>query len=173
MADDTVSPKPKLRKRLIIVVAAVAVLFALLIGFNVFKGIMIRKFMQSMGNPAQTVSTMTAAYQDWQPHIEAVGNVRAVRGADLAFDVAGVVADVDVKSGADVKRGQVLIKLVDDQDRATLASLQATAQLASLTAERSKQQLAVQAISKAQYDADMANLASAKANAAAQAGLVE
>jgi membrane fusion protein (multidrug efflux system) len=173
MADDTVSPKPKLRKRLIIVVAAVAVLFALLIGFNVFKGIMIGKFMQSMGNPAQTVSTMTAAYQDWQPHIEAVGNVRAVRGADLAFDVAGVVADVDVKSGADVKRGQVLIKLVDDQDRATLASLQATAQLASLTAERSKQQLAVQAISKAQYDTDMASLASAKANAAAQAALVE
>lgn len=167
------SARPKQRKRLIIVVVAVVILFALLIGFNTFKGIMIGKFMKSMANPPQTVSTMTAEYQDWQPHVEAVGNVRAVHGSDLAFDVAGLVASVDVKSGADVKKGQVLIKLVDDQDRATLASLQAAAQLAKLTADRSKQQLAVQAISKAQYDTDMANLKSAQANAAAQQALVE
>lgn len=167
------SARPKQRKRLIIMIVAVAILFGLLIGFNTFKSIMIGKFMKSMGNPPQTVSTMAAEYQDWQPHVEAVGNVRAMHGADLAFDVAGLVASVDVKSGADVKRGQVLIKLVDDQDRATLASLQAAAQLAALTAERSKKQLAVQAISKAQYDTDMANLKSAQANAAAQQALVD
>jgi membrane fusion protein (multidrug efflux system) len=155
------------------VIVAVVILFGLLIAFNTFKGIMIGKFMKSMANPPQTVSTMTAAYQDWQPHVEAVGNVRAVHGSDLAFDVAGLVESVDVKSGADVKKGQVLIKLVDEQDRATLASLQAAAQLAKLTADRSKQQLAVQAISKAQYDTDMANLKSAQANAASQQALVD
>jgi membrane fusion protein (multidrug efflux system) len=173
MADARTPRKPNQRKRLIIVIVAVVVLFALLIGFNTVKGIMIGKFMKSMANPPQTVSTMTAEYQDWQPHVEAVGNVRAVHGSDLAFDVAGLVASVDVKSGADVKQGQVLIKLVDDQDRATLASLQAAAQLAKLTADRAKQQLAVQAISKAQYDADMANLKSAQANAASQQALVD
>lgn len=167
------SARPKQRKRLIIVVVAVVILFGLLIAFNTFKGIMIGKFMKSMANPPQTVSTMTAEYQDWQPHVEAVGNVRAVHGSDLAFDVAGLVESVDVKSGADVKKGQVLVKLVDDQDRATLASLQAAAQLAALTAERSKKQLAVQAISKAQYDTDMANLKSAQANAASQQALVD
>lgn len=167
------SARPKQRKRLIIVILVVAILFALLIGFNTFKGIMIGKFMKSMGNPPQTVSTMTVAYQDWQPHVQAVGNVRAVHGADLAFDVAGLVESVDVKSGADVKKGQVLIKLVDADDRAKLEALNATAQLAKLTADRSKQQLAVQAISKAQYDADMANLKSAQANAAAQQALVD
>ncbi|TAN01042.1 MAG: efflux RND transporter periplasmic adaptor subunit [Rhodanobacteraceae bacterium] len=166
------SARPKQRKRLIIVILAVAVLFVLLIGFNTFKGIMIGKFMKSMANPPQTVSTMTVEYQDWQPHVEAFGNVRAVHGTDLAFDVAGLVEGVAVKSGADVRRGQVLVKLVDADDRAKLAALQATAQLAKLTAERSKQQLAVQAISKAQYDTDMANLKSAEANAAAQAALV-
>lgn len=167
------SARPKQRKRLIIVILVVAILFALLIGFNTFKGIMIGKFMKSMGNPPQTVSTMTVGYQDWQPHVQAVGNVRAVHGADLAFDVAGLVESVDVKSGADVKKGQVLIKLVDADDRAKLAALQASAQLARLTADRSRQQLAVQAISKAQYDADMANLKSAQANAAAQQALVD
>lgn len=167
------SARPKQRKRLIIVIVAVVILFGLLIAFNTFKGIMIGKFMKSMANPPQTVSTMTAEYQDWQPHVEAVGNVRAVHGSDLAFEVAGLVESVDVKSGADVKKGQVLVKLVDDQDRATLASLQAAAQLAALTAERSRKQLAVQAISKAQYDTDMANLKSAQANAAAQQALVD
>jgi membrane fusion protein (multidrug efflux system) len=168
-----VSARPKQRKRLIIVILVVAILFALLIGFNTFKGIMIGKFMKSMGNPPQTVSTMAVEYQEWQPHVEAVGNVRAVHGADLAFDVAGLVESVNVKSGADVKKGQVLIKLVDADDRAKLEALKATAQLARLTADRSKQQLAVQAISKAQYDADMANLKSAQANAAAQQALVD
>ena len=168
-----ISARPKQRKRLIIVIITVAILFGLLIGFNTFKGIMIGKFMKSMGNPPQTVSTMTAGYQDWQPHVESVGNVRAVHGADLAFDVAGLVESVDVKSGADVKKGQVLVKLVDADDRAKLEALQATAQLAKLTADRSKQQLAVQAVSKAQYDTDMANLKSAQANAAAQQALVD
>jgi membrane fusion protein (multidrug efflux system) len=168
----TTSARPRQRKRLIIVVVVVAILFALLVGWNTVKGIMIGNFMKSMANPAQTVSTMPAAYQEWQPHVEAVGNVRAVHGTDLAFEVAGLVASVDVKSGADVKQGQVLIKLVDDQDRAMLAALQATAQLAALTADRAKQQLAVQAISKAEYDTDMANLKNARAQADAQAALV-
>ncbi|TAN07230.1 MAG: efflux RND transporter periplasmic adaptor subunit [Rhodanobacteraceae bacterium] len=167
------SARPKQTKRLIIVIVAVAILFALLIGWNTLKAHFISQFMKSMANPAQTVSTMTAEYQDWQPHVEAVGNVRAVHGSDLAFDVAGLVASVDVKSGADVKKGQVLIKLVDADDRAKLAALQATAQLAVLTAKRAKEQLAVQAISKAEYDTDMANLKGAQANVAAQQVLVD
>jgi membrane fusion protein (multidrug efflux system) len=166
------SARPKLRKRLIIVIVAVAILFALLIGLHLFIGKKIAEVMQTMASAPQTVSTMTAEYQDWQPHVQAVGNVRAVHGSDLAFELAGIVESVDVKSGVDVKKGQVLMKLVDAQDRATLASLQANARLAELTADRAKKQLAVQAISKAQYDTDMASLKSAQAQAAAQAALV-
>jgi membrane fusion protein (multidrug efflux system) len=166
------SARPKLRKRLIIVIVALVVLFGLLIAFNTVKGVMIGKFMKSMANPPQTVSTMVARYQDWQPHVEAFGNVRAVHGADLAFDVAGLVDSVEVKSGTDVKKGQVLIRLNDDQDRATLEALRATANLAELTARRAKQQLAVKAISQASYDEAVASLKNAKAQADAQAALV-
>ncbi|MGH8212346.1 MAG: efflux RND transporter periplasmic adaptor subunit, partial [Rhodanobacteraceae bacterium] len=66
----------------------------------------------------------------------------------------------------------VLVKLSDADDRAKLASLQATAKLAGLTADRSKKQLDVQAISRAQYDTDMANFKSAQAQVDAQAALV-
>ncbi|MGH8211606.1 MAG: efflux RND transporter periplasmic adaptor subunit, partial [Rhodanobacteraceae bacterium] len=110
--------KPRLAKRMTIMLIVILVLFALLIGFNVFKGIMIGKFMKSMGNPPQTVSTMKAEYQNWQPHVDAVGNVRAVHGSDLSFDVSGLVESVPVKSGADVKASDVLVKLSDADDRA-------------------------------------------------------
>lgn len=170
---DTIPRKPRLAKRMIIMLIVVGVLFFLVIGFNVFKGIMIGKFMKSMSNPPQTVSTMQVGYQEWQPHVEAVGTVRAVQGVDLAFDASGLVETVPVKSGADVKKGQVLIQLRDADERAKLASLQATAMLAGLTAHRSKQQLDVQAISRAQYDTDMANLKSAQAQVASQAALVD
>ncbi|MGD9598557.1 MAG: efflux RND transporter periplasmic adaptor subunit [Steroidobacteraceae bacterium] len=172
MNDNDSIARPNLRKRLVIMLAIVGALFALLIGFNTFKGIMIGKAMKSMGNPPQTVATMVAAYQPWQPRLEAVGDVRAVHGVDLALDIAGLVDRVDVRSGARVREGQVLMKLVDAQDRATLAALQASAQLAKLTAERSQEQLAARAISPAQHDADMANLKTAQAQAASQAALV-
>ncbi|MGH8216529.1 MAG: efflux RND transporter periplasmic adaptor subunit [Rhodanobacteraceae bacterium] len=172
MSANQPTARPKLRKRLIIVIVAVLILFALLVGFNTFKGIMIGKFMKSMANPPQTVSTMVARYQDWQPHVEAFGNVRAVHGADLAFDVSGLVDSVEVKSGSGVKKGDVLIKLKDTQDRATLEALRAKADLAEVTAKRAKQQLAVKAISQASYDAATADLKNAKAQADAQAALV-
>ncbi|MBU6478050.1 MAG: hypothetical protein KGQ32_09000, partial [Xanthomonadaceae bacterium] len=83
MTDYNSPRKPGLRKRLIIVIGAIVLLFVLVIGFNTFKGIMIGKFMKSMGNPPQTISAMAAGYQEWQPHVEAFGNVRAVHGVDL------------------------------------------------------------------------------------------
>jgi membrane fusion protein (multidrug efflux system) len=172
MSANQPSARPKLRKRLIIVIGAVVVLFALLIGFNAVKGYYIGQFMKTMANPPQTVSTMVAKYEGWQPQVEAFGNVRAVHGADLAFDVSGLVDSVEVKSGTDVKKGQVLIRLNDDQDRATLEALRAKASLAELTARRAKQQLAVKAISQASYDAAVADLKNAKAQADAQAALV-
>lgn len=164
--------RPNLRKRLIFVVGGILVLFALVIGFNVFKGIMIGKYMASMGNEPQTVSTMKVEYLTWQPKLEAYGNVRAVHGADLAFDVSGLVDKVAVKSGVDVTQGQVLIELVAAQDRATLDALRATAHLAELTATRARQQLAVKAISQAAYDEAVASLKAAKGQADAQAALV-
>ena len=60
-------------------------------GFQVFKGIMIKRFMSALSNPPQTVSTIKAAYSAWQPSIEAIGSLRAVNGADLSLEVSGVV----------------------------------------------------------------------------------
>src|SRR5690348_10449568 len=161
---------PNTRKRMIWMIVGVLVLIAIIAAIKV---LLVMRMIASFPKPAPAVvTTAKAEYQVWQPELSAVGTLRAVRGADLALDVSGLVESVNLESGDEVKKGQVLLQLRDEDDQAKLASLQATEKLAALTADRSKKQLAVQAISRAQYDTDMANLKSAQAQVAAQQALV-
>jgi len=100
--------------------------------------------------------------------LRAVGTLRAVRGADLALDVAGLVTRVNVRSGEEVKEGQVLLQLRDSEDVAQLRQLEAAAALAEVTYGRAKEQLAVQVISKADYDQAAADLKAKQAAVAQQ-----
>jgi membrane fusion protein (multidrug efflux system) len=164
----------KLRKRrVIIAVVAVVVLIALIAGIKTYQ--IMRYIAQAKHNaaPAQTVTTMVARYSDWQPQISAVGSVRAVRGVDITTEVTGLVRSVDFRSGDNAKRGQVLVRLNSDADVATLHSLEAAADLAATVYARDKMQFEAQAISQAQLDADAADLKNRRAQAAAQAALVE
>jgi len=70
------------------------------------------------------------ATQEWQPQLNAVGSLRALRGVDVTTEIAGLVREIRFKSGDEVKAGAVLIQLNADSDLAQLASLQATADLA-------------------------------------------
>ncbi|GJH35636.1 efflux RND transporter periplasmic adaptor subunit [Paraburkholderia hospita] len=165
--------KRPMTKRMIIMLICVGVLLAALVGFNLFKAHMIRKFMASNAAPAATVTSAVARYQSWQPQLSAVGSLRAVRGVDVTTEVPGLVRDIPFSSGQEVKAGQVLVRLNDDSDRALLASLQAAAELAQTVYKRDKAQYDIQAIAKAQLDADAADLKSKRAQVDQQAALVE
>lgn len=156
------------KKRVIIVLVAVGIVGGLLFGFQIFKGIMIAKFMNPGTLPPQTVSTMSAKMQDWQPTIRAVGTVRAARGADLSVEVAGIVDEIHFESGDEVKSGTVLIELRIEDERARLEAAMTSAQLARTTYERNLKQYEAKAISKASLDVDAANLKSAEAAVAQQ-----
>jgi membrane fusion protein (multidrug efflux system) len=148
--------KPSTTKRMIIMIVLVLLLIAALAGIKVWS---IMRMMAGMKPPPPSVvSTAKASFQEWQPALNAVGTLRAVRGADLALDVAGLVTEVNLKSGDEVKAGQVLLQLRDTEDVAQLHQLEAAAALADVTFNRAKQQLAVQAISKADYDTAAADL---------------
>ena len=73
------------------------------------------------------------------------------------MDVAGLVTEVNLKSGEDVKKGQLLLQLRDGDDVAQLQQLQANAQLSKITIDRARKQLDAQAISKADYDSATAD----------------
>jgi membrane fusion protein (multidrug efflux system) len=160
-------------KRMVIMVLAVAIVFGGIFGFQAFKSAMIKQFMSSMSAPPQTVSAITAHSSSWQPTIEAVGSLRAVRGADLSLEVAGVVDSISFNSGDDVKEGDVLLKLRSEDDVAKLASLQAMATLSELTLDRDLKQWKIQAVSQATIDTDRANLKNAQAQVDQQQAILD
>lgn len=160
-------------KRMIIMLVAVGVVFGAIFGFQVFKAAMIKKFMAAMGSPPQTVSATKVSSSEWQPQIEAVGSLRAVKGADLSLEVSGVVDSISFNSGDDVAEGAVLLKLRSDDDQAKLESLQATADLNQITYDRDLKQFKIQAVSQANLDTDVANLKNAKAQAAQQQAILD
>jgi membrane fusion protein (multidrug efflux system) len=162
-----------MKKRMTIMLIAVGLLIGGLVGFNFFKGYMMQKYMGKGPLPPATVSAMKAEYQVWQPQLNAVGTLRAVRGVDVTTEVAGLVRNINFKSGDEVKAGQVLAQLNADSDIAQLHSLEAAAELASTVYERDKAQLAAEVISKAQVDTDAGDLKSKRAQVAQQQAVVE
>ena len=161
-----VDKKPSTTKRMIWMIVGVLLLIVLIAGIKV---LLVMRMIHSMPKPAPfTVSTTTASEQPWQPSQSAVGTLRAAKGADLAMEVAGLVTGVNLKSGQDVKQDQVLLQLRDGDDVAQLQQLEAAAQLSKLTFERARKQLAVQAISKADYDTAAADLKAKNAAVAQQ-----
>ena len=160
-------------KRMILMLILVGVVFGGIFGFEAFKAGKIKEYMASMGGQPQTVATAKAEVKDWQPHLEAVGSLRAVKGADLSLEAAGVVDAITFTSGDDVKAGTPLLRLRDDDDVAKLRSLEATAELAQITFQRDQKQLEARAISQASVDTDAANLKNAKAQVAEQRAVVD
>ncbi len=148
--------KPSTTKRMILMIVAVLGLIAVIAGIKVLS--IMRMIAASKPPPPAVVTTVKAASQDWQPELRAVGTLRAVRGADLALDVAGLVTRVNMRSGEEVKEGQLLLQLRDSEDIALLHQLEAAAALADVTFARARDQLAVQVISKADYDQTAADL---------------
>jgi len=159
-------------KRMIIMLIIVGVIFGGIFGFKGFQSYMMKKYMSAGSAPAVTVSTIAAVMDEWQPQISAVGSLRAARGVDIASEIAGIVQNVNCKSGDNVKAGQTLLQLNADSDIAQLQTLSAARDLSQSVYERNKKQFIAQAVSKASLDADAADLKVKQAQVAQQEALL-
>jgi len=157
---------------MIIMILGVILLVAA-IGFVVFRNIMKQIAQGQVPPPPVAVTAIVAARQDWQPQLNAVGSLRAVRGVDVTTEIAGLVREIRFKSGDEVKEGAVLIRLNADSDLAQLASLKAAADLAQTTLTRDRVQLAAEAISQAQVDNDEADVKGKRAQVAGQQAIID
>lgn len=160
-------------KRLILMLVVVGLVLGGVFGFEAFRSVMIKKFLAAHGAPPQTVSTMKAVEDEWQQQLNAVGSLRAMNGADLSPQVAGIVSAIHFKSGTDVKAGTLLVELMAADDIAKLKSLQANAALAKITYERDLRQFKAQAVSQQSVDVDEQNLKSDLAQVAQQQAAVD
>jgi len=158
---------------MLIIVAVVAIVLGALSGLQHFGAQMGKKMMAAAASAPQSVSTVKAAVTEWQSLIHATGTFRAVRGADLAAQVDGIVEQIDFDSGNEVPSGKILLRLKPNDDYAKLRQLQAAAELAAQTLKRDREQFAAEAISQANIDTDVSSLKSARAQVAAQQALIE
>jgi membrane fusion protein, multidrug efflux system len=158
---------------LLIVVLFMALIVGGVFGWQAFAGSFFKKFMAQAAAAPQTVSTVTAAKAAWQAQVRAIGSLRAVRGADLSAQAAGVVDSIEFDSGNDVPAGKVLVKLRPNDDFAKLDQLEAAAELAAQTLKRDQEQFAAQAVSQAVIDTDVSTLKAARAQVVAQRALID
>ncbi|MES1991103.1 MAG: efflux RND transporter periplasmic adaptor subunit [Pseudomonadota bacterium] len=162
-----------LTKRMTIMLVITAVILGLVFTFVIGKKLLIAHFIAGMSSQPQTVSSTVVGYEEWEPTISAVGTLKAKNGTDITPQLSGIVSNIAFESDSYVKKGDVLISFADEDDVGKLKALQASADLARLTYNRSKELVRSRTVSQAQLDNATANLKSAEAQVAAQQALVD
>jgi membrane fusion protein (multidrug efflux system) len=151
------------KKAMITMLVILAVLFAIIFIYKAIGGYFAKRAMAANASIPITVSATKVQYQQWQPHLEAVGSLRAVQGVNVTSELSGLVRTIYFDPGAIVKKGDLLVELNIDADVAQLHSLQAQADLAGINYRRDQAQYAIAAISKAVLDTSLATLQSNQA----------
>ena len=158
-------------KRLLIVLLFLAIVFG---GIGYWK---YRQFQQmtaslSAPRPPAVIASVEVKQESWQPHLRSVGSLVAENGIEVTNEVAGVVAEMLFESGQRVKEGEVLAKLDDSVERATLESLRAERRLAEVQYKRASDLMPKQAVSKSDFDIAKATFDAAQARVAEQEAVI-
>lgn len=151
--------------RAYLIVAAILVVL-----FGSIAGYLYNKF-QTLANtdftpPPILVSATSARLETWPSTLEAVGTIRAARGANLAAETSGEIIAISVNSGDTVAAGQLLLTLNDSVEQASRRRQQANLVLARQLYERDASLIRQKSIPQSQYDQSRANLDAAKATLA-------
>lgn len=96
--------------------------------------------------------------------INTSGTILANEEVEIRSEIAGKITSIYFKEGQAVSKGQLLIKLNDDDLQAQIKKTEIEIKLAEEKEKRQKQLLASTAISKEEYDITLTNLNLLKAN---------
>ncbi|QFU75265.1 efflux RND transporter periplasmic adaptor subunit [Halioglobus maricola] len=134
----------------------------LLVIFGGISGYLYNKFSafasMDFSPPPATVAVATARADTWPSLLEAVGTIRAVRGANLAAETSGEVTDISVVSGQEVAAGQLLLTLNDSLEQASRGRAEANLVLAQQLYERDESLIKQKSIPQSQFDRSKADL---------------
>lgn len=153
-----------MKKRMIIMLIALIIVFGGVIGFNLFKSFMMKRYFAHYTPPAVTVSSVTAKKQDWEPTIPAIGNFIAINGVDVNSEASGQVREIHFDSGQFIEKGSPLIVIDDSVDEATLNFNQSELALQELNYKRQLDLFKRGATPSSSVDEAKARLQQAQAN---------
>ncbi|RAX38053.1 efflux transporter periplasmic adaptor subunit [Rhizobium tropici] len=160
-------------KRMVIMLIVIGLILGGIFGFQAFKNRMIAAYLANLKAPPQTVSTITAATSPWQTTLQSIGSFNAVEGANLSAQVQGIVQKIGFQDGQDVKKGDLIVQLLADQQIATLQQYQASATNAQIAYERDSKLIKANTIAQSQVDSDLATWKAAQAQVASQQALID
>ncbi|HEY5552256.1 MAG TPA: efflux RND transporter periplasmic adaptor subunit, partial [Opitutaceae bacterium] len=151
-------------KKIILSIVGVLVLVGVLAGLKVSQ---FRALAQAPhSQPATVVTTATVGQLDYSPSIPAIGSVVAAQGVTVSTEISGTVRRIAFESGAAVSAGDLLVELDVSSEEAQLRSAEASADLAHLSLERSRELRTTNTISQADLDAAIAQAKQADAQVA-------
>ncbi|WP_216330245.1 efflux RND transporter periplasmic adaptor subunit [Rhizobium sp. X9] len=160
-------------KRMVVMLIVIGLILGGIFGFQAFKNRAIATYLANLKAPPQIVSTITAAMSPWQTTLQSVGSFNAVEGASLSPQVQGIVQEVAFQDGQDVKKGDLVVQLLADQQIALLRQYQATEANAQIAHDRDTRLIAASTIAQSQVDSNLAVLRSAQAQVLAQQALID
>ncbi len=158
--------------RLIVLLLLALVLFGGVFGAKWFGNQMMAQYLENMPLPPATITATAVTTMRWDNRLETIGTLVPVNGAELTAEAAGIVQALHFDSGAQVAKGALLLTLDSANERGELRRLQAQAELAELNRKRREQLLKLEAISKSDYDAAVAEANAAQAAVEAQLGRI-
>jgi len=145
-------------------------LFGLVVLVGVLAGLKISQFtllgQSPHTQPATVVTTARVGQLSYSPSIRAIGSVVAAQGVTVSTEISGTVRSIAFESGAAVNEGDLLVELDVTSEEAQLRSAEASADLAHLSLERSRELRATNTISQADLDAAIAQAKQADAQVA-------
>lgn len=111
-----------------------------------------------MQPPALLIEVSRAREKTVRDNVQAVGSVLSRQSTTLRPEASGRVVALHFKDGQQVRKGQVLLQLDDQLERAQLAQVEAELALAQAQFERSRELVGKGFISRAALDETAANL---------------
>lgn len=141
----------------------VFLLLGVIKGFQTLGGI---KAGAKMAPPPPAATSAIVHKDHWQPSLKAIGSMEAVQGVMVSADLPGVVKEILFESGATVKAGDVLVRLVTDQEQSELEAMEAMRDLSVYSLRRQRDLLEKKASSQSEFDTAEAQQRQAEANVA-------
>lgn len=158
-------------RRFIVVTVGLVIVFGGIFGWKAFE---FRMMQQHLGreDPPAVIEATRVETREWVPSLHSVGSIRAVNGTEVANELPGIVESIRFESGDMVKKGDVLVELDTESDRAALETRRAEAESARRTYERVSNLIERNAVSQAEFDEAKANYDAARARVREQEALL-
>lgn len=154
----------RIKKRTAIVIA-VFVVIILLLSIPKLTSIGIKAEASApQGGGALLVDASVIQPQLLRNTIRTTGTLRANEEIELRSEISGKVVNILFEEGSKVRKGELLVKINDEELQAQLEKQQYQVKLAEEKESRQRRQLEIQAISQEQYDETLNTLNTIKAD---------